>query len=46
VDPLSGAGQIPYDALVADDYDAFLSARAEVVMEDIRLLSNGEEPAA
>ena len=37
---------IPYDALVADDYDAFLDARAEVVMNDIRLLCNGQEPMA
>lgn len=37
---------IPYDALVADDYEAFLDIRAEVVMKDIRLLCNGQEPMA
>jgi len=37
---------IPYTALVADDYDAFLDARAELVRTDIRRLCNGQEPMA
>jgi hypothetical protein len=37
---------IPYDALVADDYEAFLDARAELVMGDILALCNGQEPQA
>jgi hypothetical protein len=35
---------IPYDELIADDYEAFLNARAQLVMNDILLLCNGQEP--
>ena len=35
---------IPYDALIADDYDAFLVARAERVHADMVKLCNGAAP--
>jgi hypothetical protein len=37
---------IPYDALVADAYEGFLNARADMVLHDIRLLCDGQEPLA
>jgi hypothetical protein len=37
---------IPYDALVADVYEHFLDARADMVLNDIRLLCEGQEPPA
>lgn len=37
---------IPYDALVADVYEDFLDARADMVLNDIRLLCEGQEPPA
>ncbi|WP_203072221.1 DUF262 domain-containing protein [Falsiroseomonas ponticola] len=37
---------IPHDALVADDYEAFLEARAALVMRDLLHLCDGQEPQA
>ncbi|MEC9346264.1 MAG: DUF262 domain-containing protein [Pseudomonadota bacterium] len=36
---------IPYAALVADDYEAFLDARADMVVADMTTLCNGAEPS-
>ncbi|QSR23182.1 DUF262 domain-containing protein [Hyphomonas sp. KY3] len=36
---------VPYDALVAGDYDAFLRRRAELIAIDMHKLCNGEVPA-
>lgn len=36
---------IPYDALVGDDYDTFLLARAERVHSDMTALCKGHSPA-
>ncbi len=36
---------IPYDALVADDYDAFLAARAELMHADMLKLCEGSFPS-
>lgn len=35
---------VPYDALIADDYDAFLSARADRIHEDMLKLCEGVSP--
>jgi len=35
---------VPYDALVADDYDAFLVARAERIHDDMTKLCEGASP--
>jgi hypothetical protein len=35
---------VPYDALIADDYDAFLAARAELVHSDMCKLCEGASP--
>lgn len=35
---------IPYDALIADDYDAFLSARVELIHADMMKLCQGGAP--
>jgi hypothetical protein len=37
---------IPHDALVADNYEAFLEARAEMVLGDVLALCDGQEPQA
>lgn len=37
---------IPYEMLIADDYDAFLDARAALVAADMKDLCNGMEPAS
>ncbi|MEP0068949.1 DUF262 domain-containing protein [Pyruvatibacter sp.] len=37
---------VPYDALVADNYDEFLEARAELIIEDMKVLCNGGEPTS
>jgi hypothetical protein len=36
---------VPFDALVADDYDAFLLARAELLHADMTKLCNGASPS-
>lgn len=36
---------VPFDALVADDYDAFLDARAALVQADMTALCEGRSPA-
>ncbi len=36
---------IPYDALIADDYEAFLNARAELIHADMMQLSQGAVPS-
>lgn len=35
---------IPYELLIADDYDAFLTGRALLVEADMKSLCNGHEP--
>ncbi|MCV0370500.1 DUF262 domain-containing protein [Filomicrobium sp.] len=37
---------IPYEEVIADDYEAFLNARAALVEADMRALCNGMEPTA
>jgi hypothetical protein len=37
---------IPYEALIGDDYDAFLEARAKLIEADMRMLCEGREPTA
>ncbi len=37
---------IPYDELVADDYEKFLEARAQLIEADMKALCAGSEPAA
>jgi len=37
---------VPYDALVADDYQAFLEARSKLVEIDMKTLCSGAEPIA
>jgi len=37
---------IPYDELVADDYQAFLDARAKLIEADMKALCHGAEPTA
>lgn len=37
---------IPYDKLVANDYENFLEARAELIVADMRLLCEGKDPLA
>lgn len=41
-----GSHLIPYDALIADQYDAFLDARAALIEADMKVLCNGGEPVA
>ncbi len=41
-----GSHLIPYDPLIADQYDAFLDARAALVEADMKVLCNGGEPVA
>lgn len=35
---------VPYDALIGDDYDAFLLSRAEMLQSDMRVLCEGGSP--
>ena len=37
---------VPYDALIGDNYDHFLEARARLIESDMRALCTGAEPAA
>lgn len=37
---------IPYDRLIADEYEAFLDARAAMIAADMNVLCNGGEPVA
>lgn len=37
---------IPYDALVADNYEEFLEARAQIIEADMKVLCSGAEPVA
>lgn len=37
---------VPYDALIADDYEAFLTERAKLIEADMKTLCNGAEPVA
>lgn len=39
-----GSHLIPYESLVADQYDAFIDARAALVEADMKVLCNGGEP--
>ncbi len=41
-----GSHLIPYDPLIADQYDAFLDARAALIEADMKVLCNGGEPVA
>lgn len=36
--------RVPYDALIGGDYEAFLSARADLVLADMLKLCNGQSP--
>jgi hypothetical protein len=40
-----GSHAVPYDALIADDYEAFLVARAAQIHADMLLLAEGHAPA-